>query len=310
MKKISIIIPFYNERDNLPHIYKELQDVRERLKSSYSFEIILMDNHSSDGSFEVAKQLAVNDRSVRTVRLSRNFGYQANILTGYLLSTGDAVIQLDADGEDDPSLIPNMISLWEQGNKVVYGVRKKRVESTLLTAQRKIFYKLVNSLSDIDIPADAGDFRLLDREVVEQLKLFNENHLYIRGLISYIGYKQVGFDYERRARKSGERKFSWFDYVRLAWDGISSFSTRPLSLAALFGFILSVLSVAGVIFYVLLFYIKGRAVPGFYTMAMLLLLVIGIQSIFIGLLGTYVGKIYEEVKSRPRSIIEESFPKE
>ncbi len=308
MKKISIIIPFYNEKENIPKIYNELIQVMKEKLSKYKFEIILMDNHSTDGSFDIAMSIADKDHSVKAIRLSRNFGYQANIQAGYAASFGDAIIQLDVDGEDDPAFIPLMINLWEKGNKVVYGIRKKRIESRLITMQRKFFYRIINWLSSISLPVDAGDFRLLDRVVVEKFINMKEFHLYIRGMVSYIGFQQTGFEYERRPRYAGESKFRWKDYVQLAWDGIISFSSKPLILASWFGFILSILSFLGIVIYFIIFLKTGRDTPGFFTLIFVILFSTGVQSIFIGILGMYVGKIFEEVKNRPHSFIEQTYP--
>lgn len=310
MKKISIVIPFFNEEENLQRIYDELATVRHGALKHYAFEIVFMDNHSSDRSFEIATRLAGQDPVVRVFRLSRNFGYQANILTGLQSCTGDAAIQLDADGEDDPALIPTLVQHWESGYDVVYGVRSHRVESRILTLQRKFFYRLLNSISSVPIPIDAGDFRLMDRKVLEALKSFKEANPYLRGLIAYAGFRQLGITYARRPRFRGVSKFSWWDYFSLAWDGITSFSAKPLRLATWFGFGLSTLSFLAGIFYLILFLAGGVAVPGFTTLILVHLFLAGVQLLSMGLIGTYVGAIFHEVKQRPRSIIEARFPAE
>ena len=303
-KKVSVVIPFFNELGNIEKIYGELCTVWTARMSEHELEIIFMDNHSSDGSSALVEKLIQNDRRIRLIRLSRNFGFQANILTGYLKSTGDMVVQLDADGEDDPALIPTFVERWKQGFKVVYGIRRVRKESWWLRFQRRIFYRLLNSLSAIEIPLDAGDFRLLDREVVNQLAGFKENNPYLRGLVSFIGYEQVGIPYDRRPRYSGETKFNWWSYFSLAVDGITSFSRRPLMLATWLGMLFSLFSFVGFFFYFLYYFIVGIQIQGFTTLVLVMLLLSGIQLFCMGVLGAYIGRIFDDVKKRPISIVE------
>jgi glycosyltransferase involved in cell wall biosynthesis len=267
-----------------------------------------MDNHSTDRSFEVAEEIAKRDPAVRVVRLSRNFGYQANILHGLLVCKGDAAIQLDADGEDDPALIPEFVRRWEQGFKVVYGIRRSRREGPWITFQRKVFYRLVSGLSSFAIPPDAGDFRLLDRRVLTALSDFKESRIYLRGLISYIGFDQAGIAYDRRPRYRGASKFSWWDYLELALTGITSFSSKPLRIATWLGLLFASTSFAGMVFYLGLF-LSGRVgVKGFTTLILVNLLLSGVQLLCIGLMGVYVGGVFEEVKRRPWAIVEKTLP--
>jgi glycosyltransferase involved in cell wall biosynthesis len=304
MKKLSVVIPFFNEEENLRKIYGELKAVRETSLANYEFEILLMDNHSTDRSFQIASEIAGQDSSCKVLRLSRNFGYQANILTGLLKCTGDAAVQLDADGEDDPALIPSFVEKWENGYQVVYGVRLHRVESALASFQRKVFYRILNSLSTVPIPVDAGDFRLIDRQVLEVLKHFREANPYLRGLIAYAGFNQIGVSYKRRKRYSGKSKFLWWDYFSLAWIGITSFSSKPLQFTTWLGFLLSVFSFLAALFYLSLFVLGRVKVAGFTTTILLQLFLTGVQLLSIGLIGKYIAAIFDEVKSRPRSIVE------
>lgn len=306
-KLISIVIPAYNEAENIPLIYQEVQTLRSR-ESSYRFEILIMDNHSTDSTLPVAMQLARSDSDVRVIRLSRNFGYQANILTGYFNAQGDAVVQLDADGEDDPLLISDFLRHWEAGNKVVYGVRTARKESYLMSFTRKIFYRLIAVLSKIPLPPDSGDFRLIDRCVLDSMREFPESSLYLRGLMSYIGFQQIGISYARRKRYGGESKFGLSDYVSLALQGITSFSQKPLYLVVQIGFLFSTLSFIGMIFYLTLFLMGYVQTPGFTTLVLLQLVLTGVQLTCLGINSIYVGRIFEEVKGRPRSVIEFSYP--
>lgn len=303
-KTISIVIPFYNEQENLPRIIEELSAVRANELKDYGMEVLLMDNHSTDKSNEVARGLKISDATMRVIRLSRNFGYQANIVTGLLKSTGDAVVQLDADGEDDPKLIAEFVKIWEKGFRVVYGVRKSRREGWILRFQRALFYRVLRYLSAVDIPVDAGDFRLMDRRVIEVIGQFRESNPYIRGLVSYAGFEHVGYPYDRRPRYAGESKFSWWNYLELAWDGITSFSRKPLSMATWLGFSLAITSFLAGGFYLALFVVEGRGAPGFTTLVLIQLLLCGIQLLCMGILGTYIARIYDDVKARPRSVIE------
>lgn len=304
MKTLSVVIPFYNEAENLPLIYAELKAFMESHKGRYEFEVLLMDNRSTDSSFAVAHDIASQDPRVRCLRQSRNFGYQANILAGFFESRGDAVVQLDADGEDDPRIIGEFLKKWEEGKLVVYGVRTHRVESWLLRWQRKIFYRVISTVSSVNLPLDAGDFRLLDRKVVEALKEFPERNLYLRGMIAYSGFSQFGIPYERRPRWKGQSKFSWFDYLSLAVTGITSFSSKPLFLVLWVGAALSVLSFLGFLFYLGLWLFGGIPVQGFTTLVLLLLGLAGVNLLCVGAIGRYVGAIFDEVKARPRYILD------
>ncbi len=304
---LSIVIPFYNESTNLERIFNELHTMWQGHKEQFDLEIIFMDNHSNDRSFEIASRLLKENPSIKgkIIRLSRNFGYQINILNGFLNAKGDAAVQLDADGEDDPALIPAFFQKWKEGYQVVYGVRKKRKESFLLTWQRKLFYRILKSLSAIPIPVDAGDFRLIDRKVIESLKHFKEANPYLRGLIAYSGFSQIGIDYERRPRYSNISKFNWWGYLQLAVDGITSFSRKPLAFSTWIGFLLAICSFLGTFFYLVLFLAGKVNQPGFTTLVLLLLFLSGTQLVCLGIMGAYVGRIFDEVKSRPRGIIEQ-----
>jgi len=278
--------------------------------NKYSYEILLMDNHSNDGSEKIAAQLSLENPKVKHIRLSRNFGYQINIINGYKNCTGDAAIQLDADGEDDPQLINKMLDHWEQGYQVVYGIRKNRKEGFFLKLTRKIFYRLLNRLSEIDIPIDAGDFRLLDRKILNHIKNLKEANPYLRGLISFMGYNQIGFEYDRRKRFAGKSKFTVTEYFHLAWDGITSFSKSPLIYTAWLGGIISLISFILFIFYLGLFLSGKIPVQGFTTLVLLVLFMSGVQILCMGVLGIYIGRIFDDVKQRPLGFIENSQEKD
>ena len=305
--KISVVIPVYNECENVQRIYQEAAELMKK-ENLYDWEVLFMDNHSTDGSYDQIEKLSKEDPRIRVIRLSRNFGYQTNILTGYLHAKGDAVVQLDADGEDDPALISSFLRYWEKGFKVVYGIRKSREESALLSFQRKFFYRILQSVASINLPMDAGDFRLLDRCVVTELKTFKEANAYLRGLISYIGFDQIGIPYNRRKRYSGESKFSYWEYLKLAVDGVTSFSRKPLMICAWLGLMISGLSFCAVIFYIWFHFFIGTRLPGFTTLILVQFFLAGVQLMSIGLMGTYIGRIFDEVKSRPQGIIETMTP--
>jgi polyisoprenyl-phosphate glycosyltransferase len=298
MKKVSVIIPFYNEQENIPKIYAELNAVT-KIGSNYEFEILFMDNHSVDGSPDVVRQIQTQDPRVKYFRQSRNFGYQINIFSGYLNCTGDAAVQLDADGEDDPKHIIEFIKKWEDGYDVVYGIRVKRAEPFYITLQRKIFYRLLRSISEFEMPVDAGDFRLIDRRVIEALKGFKEANPYIRGLLSYAGFNQIGIPYERRPRYSGKSKFSWFQAYGMAWNAITAFSKKPLTIIYWLGISLCILSFVLSIIYLWARLTNRIPVEGLTSIILFQLFFSGINLLCLGILSSYIGRIFDEVKRRP-----------
>lgn len=307
MKKITLVIPVYNEGENVNRIYESICASVESGLNAYELEILYSDNASNDDSYERIKELAQKDPRVKGIQLSRNFGYQANILTGYMNATGDAVVQLDADGEDPPDAVIELVKGWEEGYDVVYGVRVSRQESKWMQFQRAVFYKILNRMAALSLPAGAGDFRLLDRKVVDVLcTKFTERNPYVRGLTSYIGFKQKGVPYHRGKREAGRSKFNYAGYIRLAWDAIASFSRVPLTFVSVTGIIMAFLSIIGGIFYLGLYVIGNIPVQGFTTLVLIILFISGIQMLSLGILGEYIARVFDEVKSRPRSIVAES----
>jgi len=302
MKKISIIIPFYNEKSVLNQFTDNLITELKKLKNKYSFEVILLDNNSDDGSSLDAINIAKNNNFIYKCQ-NRNFGYQANILTGYDICTGDAAIQINADGEDNPNLIYKFLDKWEEGFDVVYGVILRRKESTFLELQRKIFYRLINFLSDISIPIDSGDFRLIDRRIIDQVKNFKESNVYLRGIISYIGGKQIGIEYKRDKRYGGDSKFSWFRYVSFATNAIVSFTNKPLHLVATIGFISSFFSLIGIFIYLFMYSLNMFTIDGFATLIIVSLSSLLIVMLSLSIISIYISKILDEVRSRPRYIL-------
>ena len=303
-KKISIIIPFYNEKENIVNIFKEIEELITK-ENKYLFEIIFMDNNSNDGSSSIAQDYVKNNPNIKYFKMSRNFGYQPNIKAGYDLCTGDAAVQLDADGEDDKILISKFIRLWEEGNDVVYGIRKKRKEFFLLSKLRNIFYKYMEQFSDIKIPHGAGDFRLIDRKVINYLKSFEEKNLYIRGIISFIGFKQIGVEYERRKRFYGKSKISLFKYFDISFSAITSFTKTPLILIFIVGSFILFFSLLLFGFYALLFFTGNIDSPGFTTIILIQLFFFGLLIFILGVISIYIGYLLDEVKKRPTYIIDD-----
>ena len=304
-KKISIIIPFFNEKNNLPLILAEVRKLVE-IEKNYEFELLLMDNNSDDGSSIIAKNELKNFENSKYFKLSRNFGYQANIKAGYDKCTGDAAVQLDADGEDDPAIISKFIRQWEKGFEVVYGIREKRHEFFFLTFLRNFFYSFLRKFSAVDIPNKAGDFRIIDRKVINFLKKLDEKNLYLRGLISFIGFKQKGLNYERKKRFTGNSKISLFGYFDISLSAITSFTKTPLVLIFILGIITFIISIFLLLVYFILFLAGNITEPGFTTIILIQLFFFGLLMFLIGIVSIYVGYILDEVKKRPTYIIDEN----
>lgn len=305
MKKISVIVPVYNEQENVVTAYNTLKEALGSLKNSYTYEIIFIDNHSNDRTFAILQELAEKDKRLKIARFSRNFGYQRSIYTGYILSSGDAVIQFDCDLQDPPQMFPEFIRKWEEGYAVVYGIRKRRQEKWFMNFLRKIFYRIISFLSEEKLPYDAGDFRLVDKRIVKELRQLYDYYPYIRGIIASLGFEQIGIPYERQKRQLGRSKFRFRDLFDLAIDGIVSHSILPLRLAAYCGLIIFIFA-----FFLILAYLIGRVFfgqdwpRGFATITALILFSLGLNAFFLGIIGEYIGRIYQQVKRRPISTID------
>jgi glycosyltransferase involved in cell wall biosynthesis len=300
---ITISIPVLNEEGNVDGLIERLQAVSAE-NPDYDFEFLVTDNASSDNTFAKLAEKAVTEPRLRVLRFSRNFGFQRSILVNLLNARGEAAIQLDADLQDPPELITGFLAKWREGYKVVYGIRRRRKESPLLNFARKLHYRLVNHLSDIDIPLDAGDFRLIDRAVLEQLRTYEDRTPYLRGIIASIGFAQIGIPYDRSERIAGRSKFNFFSLISLSIDGICSQSTKPLQYITLFGFVVSILTAVLVVLY-LLFFLIGNTdqTRGFTTLVLLMLVSICLNAAFIGLLGEYIGRIFTTVRRGPTAVI-------
>lgn len=302
---VTIIIPAYNEEETVDRAYEAVTRVFEGLKPEYQCEIIFTDNHSTDRTFELLRAIAAKDERVRVIRFARNFGYQKSLFIGFLNARGDCAIQIDCDLQDPPELLPEMLQIWRAGNAVVYGVRRTRKEGWFITAIRKVFYRFIDAISEHKLPVDAGDFRLMDRVVLDQLHLVDDQTPYLRGLVSTMGFKQVSFPYDRAARTAGESKFNFGAMVKLALDGVVNHSLIPLRLASLSSLIIGAVTLMTIGVYVIAKFIFGADWPaGFATTTVLLLLSITMNALFLGIIGEYLGRIYLQSKRRPLVIVE------
>lgn len=304
---ISLVVPVLNEEDNLGPLVERVTAVMAQVAERYDYELVFTDNHSDDTTWQKLEALAAERPNIRAYRFSKNFGYQKSIRTGYLKARGAAAIQLDADLQDPPELIPEFLSHWEAGSKVVYGIRRSRQESGIVTAGRRAFYWLIDALSEDPLPRDAGDFRLIDRQVIEVLRADGDVHLYIRGRIAAIGFTQTGIPYDRSARQAGETKFPFWSMAQLAVDGITSHSAKPLRLATYLGIgtmVASFLTGLGYLSARLIFGVDWPA--GFATLVVMILFFSGLNSLLLGLLGEYVARIFEQLKQSPDTLIEAS----
>ena len=302
---ISIVLPAYNEELNIRPLFERLHPILEHLSDRFRFEFVVTDNHSTDRTFAVLKEVAAGDPRVRVFRFSRNFGFQRSILTGYMQCLGDAAIQLDVDLQDPPELIPVFLDKWQAGADVVYGIRIERSEGRAITFARSLFYRLIDLLSEDKLPVDAGDFRLISRRVIDIVCAYRDANPYLRGTIATLGFEQVGVPYARSARKFGESKFPFSKLLSLALDGILNHSTVPLRFATYFGLVTSVLTVVLMLFYAFGRLILGAQWPaGFTTLAALILLSISINAMLLGIIGEYLGRMYRQVRETPVTIIE------
>jgi polyisoprenyl-phosphate glycosyltransferase len=303
---LSICVPTLNEESNVSVLYRRVCQVMEPLQARYRFEIIFTDNHSSDRTFEEIARLALGDPRVRAVRFSRNFGFQRSILANFCEARGDAAIQLDCDMQDPPELIPTFLSYWEDGYKVVYGIRRERPqEAKALFVARKMFYRLIDMLSEDELPRDAGDFRLVDRCILDELRRVRDQFPYLRGMIAAMGFRQIGIPYDREERARGASKFNLLRLVSLALDGVLHHSIIPLRIATLLGAVISALAVVGFLYYLILRVFLPTDWPaGFASTTLLILFSIGVNALFLGIIGEYIGRIFKNVKSAPLVIVE------
>jgi polyisoprenyl-phosphate glycosyltransferase len=309
LSMLSVVVPGLNEADNIQFLYEEL---KRCLGSSYwKLEILFIDDGSTDDTLIVCRELNAKDPSFHYLSLSRNFGHQNALTAGLDIVEGQAVVVIDADLQDPPAIVLEMISRWEQGVDVVYGQRRSRDGETFFKkATAKLFYKLLRSISDIKIPEDTGDFRLIDHRVVVELRKLRETGRFMRGLVMWTGFKQEAVMYDRCARRKGKTKYPLFRMIRFAWDGVTTFSAMPLRMATVAGTLFSLIAFSLVAYYIFRGVVFHDFIKGWASVMTAIFAVGGIQMLFIGLIGEYLAKAFEEIKGRPLYIIQEtSYPR-
>jgi len=301
----SIIAPIYNERDNLPELHRRVTEVMDSTREPW--ELILVDDGSSDGSSDIIRELAKKDKHIRPVIFARNFGHQVAVTAGLDYSRGDAVVIIDADLQDPPELILEMAKKWEEGNEVVFAVRAEREgESWFKLWTASLFYRIISRITDVKIPLDTGDFRLMDRKVVSVMNKMRERHRFLRGMSAWVGFKQVGVEYKRAARVAGETKYPFRKMFRLAINAITGFSYFPLQVATFFGFISAGVAILAIPIVIAMRIAGNGAFTGQATTLIAVLFLGGVQLISLGILGEYIGRLYDEAKGRPLYIVREA----
>ena len=301
----SIIAPIYNEIDNLPDLYRRVKEVMD--SSGEPWELILVDDGSTDGSTEKIRELAQKDKIVRPVIFARNFGHQVAITAGWDYARGDAIVIIDADLQDPPETILELAKKWKEGYEVVYAVRGEREgESWFKKFTAAMFYRLIYSITDVKIPVDTGDFRLMDRKVVDVLKQMKERHRFPRGMSAWVGFKQIGVTYKRAARVAGVTKYPFRKMLKLALNAITGFSYFPLQVATYFGFISAGVAIFAIPVVVFMRMAGSGAFFGQATTLIAVLFLGGVQLISLGILGEYIGRLYDEAKGRPLYIVRDA----
>ena len=307
MKKISVVVPMYYEEEVAKECYSRLKNILGKIEN-YNYEIIFINDGSKDKTLPILKEIAEKDKNVKIISFSRNFGHQCAVTAGLQYVTGDAIVIIDADLQDPPELIPEMLKLWEDGNEVIYGKRKSREgESRFKLLTASMFYKTLNALSDVEIPKDTGDFRLVDRKVVDVINSLPEHNKFLRGLFSWVGFKQTPFEYERKERFAGKTKYPLKKMLKLAQDGIFSFSTKPLRIVGTMGIISIAISII-ILIYAILSYIFNwnNLTAGWTSLMVTMTFLSGMILISLWMIGEYIGRIYDETKRRPQYIIEKT----
>ena len=305
MKKIDIIVPCYNESENIIPLYEAIKGVFSKKLPEYSYSLIYVNDGSTDNSLQVLKKLSSEDENVKYISFSRNFGHQLAVKAGLDHAFGDAVISMDCDLQHPPALLPELIQKWEEGNQVVATLRTYSAEISKKKQQTsQQFYKILNLLSDIEIKEGSADFRLLDQVVVKVIRSMNENEPFLRGIVPWVGFQQVYLPYTAQARFAGQTKYTMKKMLHLALVGVTAFSVKPLYFAVFLGFFFSFLSVL-YIPYVILSFINGSEISGWASLIMTIVFFGGLQLIILGIIGIYIGKIFKQTKERPSYIIQE-----
>jgi polyisoprenyl-phosphate glycosyltransferase len=301
---LSVVVPCYNEEAVIRQTHQRLSEVLQRLGLPH--EIVYVNDGSSDSTLQILRELQAGDGNVRVLSFSRNFGHQVAVTAGIDCATGDAVVLIDADLQDPPEVIPEMLQKWREGYQVVYGRRESRDgESAIRLFITGRFYRLINSISDVPIPLDTGDFRLMDRRIVDVLKKMPERDRFLRGMVSWVGFKQFALPYARHSRAAGKSKYPYSKLFLLAADGILSFSLVPLRIAFMLGVMTAVLAVIGIIYALILRLFTGIWEPGWTLMFIVISFLGGMTLVCLGIIGEYVGRIYRELKRRPLYVVDE-----
>jgi glycosyltransferase involved in cell wall biosynthesis len=301
----SIIAPIYNEFESLPELYQRVRDVMD--SSGESWELILVDDGSTDGSTDRIRELAATDKRIRPVIFARNFGHQIAVTAGLDYSRGEAVVIIDADLQDPPEVILDLAAKWKEGYEVVYAVRAEREgETWFKKTTAALFYRIIFRITDVKIPLDTGDFRLLDRKVVNVMNSMRERHRFLRGMSAWVGYKQIGVEYNRAARYAGETKYPFKKMLRLALNAITGFSYFPLQVATVFGFASAGVAILGIPIVIVLRVTGSQELTGQATTLIAVLFLGGVQLISLGILGEYIGRLYDEAKGRPLYIVRDA----
>lgn len=305
LRLLSVVIPCFNEQEVIEETIKRLKIVCDRLDSQ-DVELIFVDDGSRDNTRAILRDLADKDKRIRVIGFARNFGHQIAVTAGIDAARGDAVILIDADLQDPPELINDMIAKWREGYDVVYGTRTRRFgESFFKRASARGFYRLLNRLSDVPIPLDTGDFRLMSREITDTLRAMPERDRFIRGMVSWAGFKQIALPYQRSERFAGESKYPLRKMLRFATDGILSFSTKPLQMSISVGMFAAVSAMLGIFYALYLRLFTNIWIEGWTALMIAVLFLGGVQLICVGILGEYVGRIYNEIKNRPLYVVQE-----
>ena len=305
MKKLSLVIPMYYEEEVANECYDRLITVLTGIKEQYDYEIVFVNDGSKDKTLSILEEIAKKDKKVKVISFSRNFGHQAAVTCGLKYTTGDAILIMDADLQDPPELIPDMLKYWEEGNEVIYGKRKTREgESFFKLFTAKAFYSILNGLSDVEIPKDTGDFRLVDRKVVDVVNNLPEHNKFLRGLFSWVGFNQYAYEYERKERFAGETKYPLKKMLKLASDGIINFSSKPLKIIGTVGIVSIIISFCIFVYAIISFCCKiGDLTPGWTSIMCTMTFLSGVILVSLYLMGEYISRIFDNIKGRPEYIV-------